>query len=136
MDLFFFFRSVIVITDQMEETMDDHAVKFLIELGTIFNGILTDSADTDEKVAGEFVAFAIVKSNDVSKIVMLKVAHVDIEDVIVGTKDYVNITDGPDFATSDKFQPTVCSKFILENKLDIFTIVPDHASKFPQIYNY
>jgi len=136
MDLFFFFRSVIVITDQMEETMDDHAVKFLIELGTIFNGILTDSVDTDEQISGKLVSLTIVESDNVGKIVMLKITHVDIKDVIVGTKDYVNITDGPDFATSDKFQPTVCSKFILENKLDIFTIVPDHASKFPQIYNY
>ena len=136
MDLLLFLWSVVVVTNQMKKTMNNDPVEFLIELGTIFNGILTNGVDTDEQISGKLVSLTIVKSNDVSKIVMLKVAHVDIEDVIVGTKDYVNITDGPDFATSDKFQPTVCSKFILENKLDIFTIVPDHASKFPQIYNY
>ena len=136
MDLLFFFGSVIVITDKMEETMDYYAVKFLVELGPIFDCIIADGVDTDEEVSRKFVAFTIIKGDDVGEIVMLKIAYVDIKDVIVGTKYYVNIADGSDFASSDKLQPTVCSKFILENKLDIFTIVPDHASKFPQIYNY
>ena len=58
------------------------------------------------------------------------------KDVIVGTKNYVNIADGSDLTAGDELQPAVRGQFILENKLDIFTIVPDHGSKFLQIYNY
>jgi hypothetical protein len=136
MDLFFFFRSVVVVTNQMKETMNDDPVEFLIELGTIFNGILTNGVDTDEQISGKLVSLTIVESDNVGKIVMLKITHVDIKDVIVGTKNYVNIADSSDLTAGDELQPAGRGQFILENKLDIFTIVPDHGSKFLQIYNY
>jgi len=136
MDLLLFLRSVVVVTNQMKETMNDDPVEFLIELGTIFNGILTNGVDTDEQISGKLVSLTIVESDNVGKIVMLKITHVDIKDVIVGTKYYVNIAYGSDLTASDKLQPAVRGEFILENKLDIFTIVPDHGSKFLQIYNY
>ena len=136
MDLLLFLRSVVVVTNQMKKTMNDDPVEFLIELGTIFNGILTNGVDTDEQISGKLVSLTIVESDNVGKIVMLKISHVDIKDVIVGTKYYVNIAYGSDLTASDKLQPAVRGQFILENKLDIFTIVPDHGSKFLQIYNY
>ena len=136
MDLLLFLRSVVVVTNQMKKTMNDDPVEFLIELGTIFNGILTNGVDTDEQISGKLVSLTIVESDNVGKIVMLKITHVDIKDVIVGTKDYVNIAYGSDLTAGDELQPAVRGQFILENKLDIFTIVPDHGSKFLQIYNY
>jgi len=136
MDLLLFLRSVVVVTNQMKETMNDDPVEFLIELGTIFNGILTNGVDTDEQISGKLVSLTIVESDNVGKIVMLKITHVDIKDVIVGTKNYVNIADSSDLTAGDELQPAVRGQFILENKLDIFTIVPDHGSKFLQIYNY
>ena len=113
-----------------------NTVEFLIELATIFNGILTNGVDTDEQISGKLVSLTIVESDNVGKIVMLKITHVDIKDVIVGTKNYVNIADSSDLTAGDELQPAVRGQFILENKLDIFTIVPDHGSKFLQIYNY
>jgi hypothetical protein len=136
MDLLLFLRSVVVVTNQMKETMNDDPVEFLIELGTIFNGILTNGVDTDEQISGKLVSLTIVESDNVGKIVMLKITHVDIKDVIVGTKYYVYIAYGSDLTAGDELQPAVRGQFILENKLDIFTIVPDHGSKFLQIYNY
>jgi hypothetical protein len=136
MDLLLFLRSVVVVTNQMKKTMNDDPVEFLIELGTIFNCILTNCVDTDEQISGKLVSLTIVESDNVGKIVMLKITHVDIKDVIVGTKNYVNIADSSDLTAGDELQPAVRGQFILENKLDIFTIVPDHGSKFLQIYNY
>lgn len=136
MDLLLFLKSVVVVTNKMKKTMNDDPVEFLIELGTIFNGILTNGVDTDEQISGKLVSLTIVESDNVGKIVMLKITHVDIKDVIVGTKNYVNIADSSDLTAGDELQPAVRGQFILENKLDIFTIVPDHGSKFLQIYNY
>ena len=136
MDLLFLFRSMVVITDKMEESVDYHPVEFLIKLGPIFQGILSDRVDTYEKVPGQSVPFTIVESDDVSEIVMLKVTHVHIQDVVVGTEYYVNVSDGFDFAARNHFQPTVVRLFVLENKLYILAIIPDHDQKFPQIYNY
>ena len=136
MDLLLFLKSVVVVTNKMKKTMNDDPVEFLIELGTIFNGILTNCVDTDEQISGKLVSLTIVESDNVGKIVMLKITHVDIKDVIVGTKNYVNIADSSDLTAGDELQPAVRGQFILENKLDIFTIVPDHGSKFLQIYNY
>ena len=127
---------MVVIPDQVEQTMDDYPMEFFVKLGTIFNGILADRVDTDEKIAGKFLSLAIVECDDVGEVVMLEITHVDIEDVIVRTKYYVNIAQGSDFASGNELQPSVIRQFILENELYILAIIPYHGPKFPQIYNY
>jgi hypothetical protein len=136
MDQLFLLGGLVIITDQMEQTMDDHPMKLFVKLGTIFNGILSDRVDADEKISGKNLSLAIVEGDNVCEVVMLEITHVDIEDVIIRTKYYVNIAQGPDFASGNELQPSVIRQFILENELYILAIIPYHGPKFPQIYNY
>ena len=127
---------VVIVADEVQDAVHNDAVQFIGKLGSVERSILLYGIDGDEQVSGEPVSLTIVESDDVCEIVMLKVTHVHIEDVVVGTEYYVNVSDGFDFAASDHFQPTVVRLFVLENKLYILAIIPDHDQKFPQIYNY
>ena len=61
---------MIVIADEMEDAMDDYAVKLIVELGSVEDGILTDGINADEKVSGNPVALAIVESDNVREIIV------------------------------------------------------------------
>ena len=75
---------MIVITDQMKDTMDNDPVQLVLEFSSIFKRIFTDTVDADEKVTRESVPFAIIEGDDVCEIIMLKVLLVYIQDVVVG----------------------------------------------------
>ena len=42
---------VVVVTDQVQDAMYNHAIKFVLELGPIEGRVLPDGIDTDEEVA-------------------------------------------------------------------------------------
>ena len=71
----------------MKKSVDNHAVKLLVELGSELDGVLADAVDADEQVAGKLVTLAIVKGDDIGEIVVMKVADVDIKNIIIRTKD-------------------------------------------------
>ena len=63
---------MVVITDQMQDAMDNHPIEFIGELGPIERSVLPDGIDADEQVAVQAVAFAVVEGDDVRKIVVLE----------------------------------------------------------------
>ena len=73
---------MIVVTDQMKYTMNNHPVQLILELGTIFDSILPDSIDTDEQVSRKFITLAVIKSDDICKIVMLKILLIYIQYIL------------------------------------------------------
>ena len=117
---------MIIITDEMENAMDYDSVEFFLELGSILDGIFTDTVDADEKITGKSVALAIIEGDDVSEIVVLEILLVYIENVIVGTEDDGDVSDATDLAFCDKSEPAVCSCFSFENEVSIFEIVRNH----------
>ena len=78
---------MVVVTNKMKKSVDNHAVKLLVELGSELDGVLADAVDADEQVAGKLVTLAIVKGDDIGEIVVMKVADVDIKNIIIRTKD-------------------------------------------------
>ena len=114
---------MVIITDEMKDTMDNDPVQLVLEFGTIFESIFTDTIDTDEKVTGKSVPFAIVEGDDVSEIVMLEVLLVYIEDVVVRTEDYRYVTNATNFAFSNKSKPSVVQSLPFKNEVGIFKVV-------------
>ena len=70
----------------MKNTMNNHPVQLFLEIGTIFDSILSDSIDTDKKVAGKFVTFAVIESDYISKVIMLEIFLIDIQNIIIRTE--------------------------------------------------
>ena len=126
---------MIVITDQMKDTMDNDPVQLVLEFSSIFKRIFTDTVDADEKVTRESVPFAIIEGDDVCEIIMLKVLLVYIQDVVVGTEDYRYVTDAADLALGYKSKPSVVQSLSLKNEVGIFKVVRNHVLIFfLQIY--
>ena len=98
----FLLGSVIVVTYKVKQAMNHHPMKFVVKFDTIFQSILSHGVDADEKIAGEFLSLTIIKGDDVGVIVMVKITEVDIKDIFIGAKYYVNIPNGAYLAAGDK----------------------------------
>ena len=59
---------------------------------------------------------------------MLKIFHINVQDIVVRTEYYVHITYSPNLAFSNELEPASCFKFMLELKRNIFAKVSDHFS--------
>lgn len=105
---------MVVISDKMEDTMYDDPVKFIRKLGIVKNRILTHRIHTYEKIAGENVALAIVKSDYVSKIIMLQILLIDVQYIIVRAENDIHITQLPDFAAGYGLQPEIVQSPAIE----------------------
>ena len=118
---------MIIVTDKMKESVDDYPVQFLIERsGPVNGGIIPDTVYANEKIAGKDVPLAIVESYDVGKVVVLKILHIHIENIIVRAEYYVNIAHFPDLAARNEAEPGRNPPAALENELNILCIVPYH----------
>ena len=114
---------MIVITDQMKKPMDDDPVEFVRKFCPVLDGIFSDTVDTYKEVTGQFIAFAIIKGDDIGKIIMLQVLLIDIKYIIVGTENNRNLSYTTDFAFSYKTEPSVIQSLPLEYKISIFKII-------------
>ena len=98
---------MIVISDKMENSVDDHPVKFFFEIGSEFNGVFPNTVHTDEKISGQYLSFTIIEGYDVGEIIMLKILHVDIENVRVGTENDIDLTDAAFLSLGNCLQPSI-----------------------------
>ena len=112
------FRSMVVISDQMKKSVNHDPSKFHGELGSIEGGIVSHGVNTYEKISREDIALDIVKSDNVGKIVMSQILDVDIQDIRIGTKNYVNIAYSFGLRLSNESKPAVVSKFTLQIEIN------------------
>ena len=125
---------MVVVTDQVQDAMDNHAIKFVLELGPIEGGVLPDGIHADEQVAADSVALAIVERDDVGEVIVLQVLHIHVQDVVVRTENDGNVTQAPDLAFGNQFEPAVGKPLLLEGKFRILGEIRDHNRIFVQIY--
>ena len=118
---------MIVITDEVEETVDHHAVEFFFEFNSIFTGILPDGIDTDEEIPGQGLALAVIECYYVREVVVLEVSHIDIEDIIVRAENDGNVSEFLHFTSGDHLEPAVVELLVFEFKLDILAEIPYHS---------
>ena len=125
---------MVVITDQVQETMDNDPVQLILELGSIKLRVLPDRVHTDEKVTVQAVALAVVECDDVREVIVLQILHVHVQDVIVRAENDGNITQSTDLTLGDQLEPTAGKPLLLESELRIFVIIGYHNQNFVQIY--
>ena len=111
---------MVIISDEMKYPVDDYPVEFIIELSTILMCILPDAVNTYEEVSGDSVALALVKGNDIRKIVMPEISPVDVKDVVVGTENHSNISCTSDLAFSYEPYPAPCQYLFPETERSLF----------------
>ena len=125
---------MVIVTDQVQDPMNNHPVQFIGECGSIMLGIVPDRIDADEKVSAEAVALTVVESDDICEIIMLEIFHVHVQDIIVRTENDGDVSETADFALRDELEPAARQAFLLESKFRIFGEIRDHILKFVQIY--
>ena len=125
---------MIIITDQVQETMDNHPVQFIFELGSIKLRVLPDRVHADEEVTVQAVTLAVVERDDVREVIVLQILHVHVQDVIVRAENDGNIAQPTDLTLGDQFEPTAGKPLLLESELRIFVIIGYHNQNFVQIY--
>ena len=126
---------MIIIAYEMKNTMYNHPVQFILEFGSIFKSIFTDTVDAYEKITGKSVTFAIVEGDDVCEIVMLQILLIYIKDIVVRTEDDRYVAYTTDFAFGNQAEPSVVQCLSLKNEVGIFKIVRNHVELFfLQIY--
>ena len=105
---------MIVVTYQMEKTVNHNAAEFRGKLSSVKRRVLADRVDTYEKISGENIAFHIIESNDIGIVVVSQIIDIHIQDVRVGAKNYVNIAYSLSFSFCDETEPAVVCKFALQ----------------------
>ena len=91
----------------MKNTVDNDSVKLGIESCLVKCRIVPDSIDTDEKVTGKNIPLAVIKSDDVSIVMMIEGPDIDIENVRVGTENNIDLTDAAFLSLGNCLQPSV-----------------------------
>ena len=125
---------MVIITYKMKKAMNDYAGEFLVERSrTVSYGILADGIDAYENIPRKSLALAIVKGNDIGKIIMIEKAPVYIQYIIVGTKNYIDSTKMPHFALRNSFEPQIVKGTRLELEIGILKEISYHIIKFVQI---
>ena len=108
---------MVIITNEMENTMNNHPVKFIRKISTILKGIFTDTVNADEKISGKSVPLAIIKGDYICKVIVLKILLIDIQYIIIRTENNGYIPYSPDFTFSYKPKPTVIQSPGTENNI-------------------
>ena len=91
----------------MKNTVDNDSVKLGIEICLVKCRIVPDSIDTDEKVTGKNIPLAVIKSDDVSIVMMIEGPDIDIENVRVGTENNIDLTDAAFLSLGNCLQPSI-----------------------------
>ena len=125
---------MVIVTDQVQDTMDNHTVQLVFEFGPVELRVLPDRIHADEQVAADAIALAIVERDDVGKVIVLQILHVHVQDVVVRTENDGNVTQAPDLAFGNQFEPAVGKPLLLEGKFRVLGEIRDHNRIFVQIY--
>ena len=91
----------------MKTTVDNDTVQLGIEICLVKCRMVRDSIDTEEEVAGKNIHRAVIKSDDVSIVMMIEGSDVDIENVRVGTENDIDLTDAAFLSLGNCLQPSV-----------------------------
>ena len=104
-----FSRSFVVNAAKVQDAVDDDAVQlpFVVIAGKLF-GVGAYRIQADKEVAAQAVAFAVVESDDVRVVIVLKVLAVHFEDFLVRTEDVGYFADSLVVGGGNGFDPFRC----------------------------
>lgn len=97
---------MVIVTYQVKQAMNHHAIQFLVEVDAIELGIILHAVYTDEQISTEDILLAVIESDDVGKVIVLEIFHINVEDIVIRTENDVNVTYLFNLAFGDKFEPS------------------------------
>jgi hypothetical protein len=97
-----FHRAGIFVAGNMENTMRNNPVKFIIKISFKLSCILPDSLNTNQNIAGNFPAAAIIKCNNISVVIAAEKFQINITEVPIGAEDNRDLPGEETFTTDNK----------------------------------
>ena len=74
---------MIIIPDEVKQSVNYNPVQFLGKLSTIKRRIIPNGINTYKQVSGKNVSLAVIEGNDIGEVIVLKILHIDVQDIIV-----------------------------------------------------
>lgn len=105
---------MVIISDKVKKPVDNDSVEFILEFSIVEKSIFPDRVHADEKISGKNILLTIVERNDVSEVIMLKILHIDIEDIGIGTEYDVYSTQFLHFTLCNKLKPGIVQPPMVE----------------------
>lgn len=106
--------------------MDNDSVEFIFKFGIVEKSIFPDRVHADEQISGKNIFLTVVERDDVSEIIMMKILHIDIEDIGIGTEYDVDSTQFLHFAFRNKLKPRIVQPPMVELEIHILKIIRNH----------
>ena len=104
----------------MKKTMNNYPIQFVIKIGIVKLSIGPYCINTNIQVPRKDITFTIIKSNNVSEKMMIKRFYVQVQNVRVRTKNYINLTNTAVFDFSYRLKPSACPASCIELEISIF----------------
>ena len=89
---FSFSRTFVVNATKMQDSMNNGAMQLFVIRSVESIRICFHCIQTNEQVSGYFIAFRIIKGNDICIIIVLEILSVYFQDFLIGTEDITDIT--------------------------------------------
>lgn len=105
---------MVIISDKVKKSVDNDSVEFILEFSIVEKSIFPDRIHADEQISGKNILLTIVERNDVSEVIMLKILHIDIEDIGIGTEYDVYSTQSLHFTLCNKLKPGIVQPPMVE----------------------
>ncbi len=110
-------RSFIVDAAEVEDTVDDGTVEFLVVGSVEGFGISLHRVETDKQVAGDLIAARIIERDDIRIIIMLEVLAVYFQNLLVGAEDVADIADLLTVCGGNFLYPVADRSFLIAGSL-------------------
>lgn len=117
---------MVIISDKVKKPVDNNSVEFILEFSIVEKSIFPDRVHADEQISGKNILLTIVERNDVSEVIMLKILHIDIEDIGIGTEYDVYSTQFLHFTLCNKLKPGIVQPPMVELEIHILKIIRNH----------
>ena len=83
---------MIIVSNKVKKTVDYDAVKFYRELNPKERSVLAHRVYGNKQISRQSLTLAVIKSDNVSIIIVLQIFYIDIQNIIIGTKYNGNVT--------------------------------------------
>ena len=121
---------MVIITDEMKQSVNNDSIHFIIKSGLVKRRIIQNGINADKKVSGNNIIDTIIKSDDISEIIMRKIFLIDIKKIIVRTENDIDIPNCSGFTIGNTLKPSASCQFVLELEISLFGKKSDHIENF------
>ena len=124
-----FLITLVLISAQMEQPMGEDTQKFLLKRDRKQFRIFSNSLNTNEYIPIQKISLNIIKGDDVRQRVVIQIRQIDLQKIIVITKNIVDLSYLETLMGSQRRKPALVQEFLGKLKIRL-GMKKNHCIKF------